>query len=494
MNNYIVLANKYRPKSLKDLIGQDIVSQTISSSVKNNRIPNAYIFSGTRGIGKTTIARIISRLINCKDLKESNELAEECGSCTSCIAFAGGSFPDVLEIDAASRTGVDDIREIIEQSKYIPVLGKYKIFIIDEVHMLSNNAFNALLKILEEPPAHVKFIFATTELNKIPLTILSRCQKFELKRIHKNVLETKLVDVCNKEGIEYDREAISYIVELADGSVRDSLSLLDRAVAFSSKLTKEDLQKKLGFGSKAKIEMLVDKIIEKDLKYVFEAARNIYDEGIEPYYLFSVISEYCSKKLRRLYGLENKTEDTDKYELPYILRFWEVALNCEKDLKGSPTYLKLEFCLFKLLYVNGLPLMGQKIVDADSESAIKEKKISFDRLDNFNGLLELLKKNGEFVQFYNLIENCECVNFGDNKISLKVNEFVPGNLSSLLQEFIKKHVNASWQVEIIKGELTNSIRQQVKNNENALSTNFSNNNSVKDILNIFENSKITDIK
>ena len=222
--NSKVLALKYRPQSFEDLIGQDIVAQTITNSIKSNKIPNAYLFTGIRGIGKTTTARIVAKSLNC--LKGIENLCSE-EKCENCEAITNSSHIDVLEMDAASKTGVDDVRDLIEFSRYGPTSSKFKIFIIDEVHMLSKQAFNALLKTLEEPPEYLKFIFATTEIKKIPITVVSRCQRFDLSRINSSELFTFIKKIKDKENGKISDDALKLIVKISEGSVRDALSLLD---------------------------------------------------------------------------------------------------------------------------------------------------------------------------------------------------------------------------------------------------------------------------
>ena len=253
-NNNKVLALKYRPKNFNELIGQDILVETITNSINSNKIPNAYLFTGIRGVGKTTTARIVAKSLNCK-----NSIANLCKDdmCEHCEGITNSNHLDVLEMDAASRTGIDDIRELIESSRYNPTSAKYKIFIIDEVHMLSKQAFNGLLKTLEEPPPHVKFIFATTEIKKIPVTIISRCQRFDLNRISINILFENLKKISKLENGNISDSALKIIAKASEGSVRDSLSLLDRALITQSINNKEvndsDVRKMLGIGDRSKI-------------------------------------------------------------------------------------------------------------------------------------------------------------------------------------------------------------------------------------------------
>ena len=227
-----ILALKYRPLNFQHLIGQEYLVETIKKSIEQNKIPNAYIFTGIRGVGKTTTARIVAKMLNCTVFDKNNN--PDLINCEQSIAITEDRHPDVIEIDAASNTSVENAREIIENIKYNPVLGKYKVYIVDEVHMLSKSAFNALLKTLEEPPPHSKFIFATTEISKVPITILSRCQRFDLRRVDKKTLSNFLTSIAQKEDISISKDALNLIVKASDGSVRDSLSILDQANVFKS--------------------------------------------------------------------------------------------------------------------------------------------------------------------------------------------------------------------------------------------------------------------
>ena len=246
-NQYVALARKYRPQRFEDLLGQDALVQTLTNAIKNNRLHHAYILTGIRGVGKTTTARLIARAINCigPDGKGGPTI-HPCGECENCKAIAADRHIDVIELDAASKTGVDDMREILDGVKYKPVSARYKVYIIDEVHMLSKSAFNALLKTLEEPPAHVKFIFATTEIRKVPVTILSRCQRFDLERLSIETLTTLFKKVLAAEKIDAEEEALHLVARAADGSARDGLSMLDQAIVLGDgkidlKITKHAL-------------------------------------------------------------------------------------------------------------------------------------------------------------------------------------------------------------------------------------------------------------
>ena len=304
ITDHKILALKYRPNSFKELVGQDVMVQTITNSIKLNKLPNAYLLTGIRGVGKTTTARLIAKALNCnKDF-----LKEENCNCKNCEEIAYSKHLDVLEMDAASKTGIDDVRELIESSKYNPTSAKYKIFIIDEVHMLSKQAFNGLLKTLEEPPPHLKFIFATTEIKKIPVTIISRCQRFDLHRVPILTLIDNLKKIVKIENGKISEGALKLIAKASEGSVRDSLSLLDRALVSQSHMkeeVKEDfIRKMLGMANRSKIIDLLNFIFQGDQKSSIGLLRELIDEGIEPSHLLNDLLEIIhfilqKKKFRR---------------------------------------------------------------------------------------------------------------------------------------------------------------------------------------------------
>ena len=304
-NNSKVLALKYRPQTFDDLIGQEVVAETITNSIKADKIPNAYLFTGIRGIGKTTTARIVAKALNCLNGIE-NLCKDEL--CANCDAITNSSHIDVLEMDAASKTGVDDVRDLIEFSRYGPTSSKYKIFIIDEVHMLSKQAFNALLKTLEEPPPHMKFLLATTESEKIPITVLSRCLKFNLKKISEDTIQQRMIDICKKEKIKYEDNALGLISQASDGSMRDGLSLLDQALAYGDyNLTTEHIENMLGtIDINYSINLLVA-IFNQDKEQLHEALKEV-DELYPDY---SLILNSMASLLQEI-AFKQVTDKTDK--------------------------------------------------------------------------------------------------------------------------------------------------------------------------------------
>ncbi|MET0239656.1 MAG: DNA polymerase III subunit gamma/tau [Sphingobium sp.] len=286
---YRVLARKYRPQTFSELIGQEAMVQTLANAIRRGRLAHAFVMTGVRGVGKTSTARLIAKALNCVGPDGTGEATiDPCGVCEPCKAIAEGRHIDVVEMDAASHTGVDDVREIIEAVRYAAVSARYKIYIIDEVHMLSKNAFNALLKTLEEPPAHVKFLFATTEVNKIPVTILSRCQRFDLRRIPADRLIGNFAYICREEGVEADAEALALIAAAAEGSARDGQSILDQAIAHAElggerpHITADQVRDMLGLADRGNIRRLLGHVLSGDVGAMLDALVEQYGMGVDP--------------------------------------------------------------------------------------------------------------------------------------------------------------------------------------------------------------------
>ena len=363
-NNSKVLALKYRPKTFKDLIGQEVIAEAIYNSIINDRSANAYLFTGIRGVGKTTIARIVAKSLNC--LKGINQLCTK-DLCENCKAISNSNHIDVLEMDAASKTGVDDVRDLIEFSGYGPATAKYKIFIIDEVHMLSKQAFNALLKTLEEPPEYLKFIFATTEIKKIPVTVVSRCQRFDLARVNSSNLFNFIKEVKDKEKGKIKDEALKLIVKISEGSVRDALSLLDRALLSQNEKSEIDLkaaQKIFGFFDKSYLINLFKFLFKGDEKEVIKIYRSIYNQGVEPKVFLNDFLEilYYIKNISsiKLDGNNFSLNDEEFIEIELIskeisqetlLLFWQFTIKTLSELDVvSNQNLSMEMFLIRLLY------------------------------------------------------------------------------------------------------------------------------------------------
>ncbi len=402
-NNSKVLALKYRPKTFKDLIGQEVIAETIYNSIKNQRSANAYLFTGIRGVGKTTIARIVAKSLNC--LKGIDKLCSK-DLCENCEAISNSNHIDVLEMDAASKTGVDDVRDLIEFSRYGPTTAKYKIFIIDEVHMLSKQAFNALLKTLEEPPEYLKFIFATTEIKKIPVTVISRCQRFDLARVNSSDLFNFIKNVKDKEKGKINDEALKLIVKISEGSVRDALSLLDRAIlsqSEKSEINLKEAQNIFGFFDKSYLINLFKFLFKGDEKEVINIYKSIYNQGVEPkvflndfleilYYIKNISSIKLDGQSFSLNDQEfNEIEQISKEISPEtLLLFWQFTIKTlgELDIVSNQN-LSMEMFLIRLLY-----LKDNKAFSSHEKSDLNNEKYSngnIDKAEKFN----LTKDEGE---------------------------------------------------------------------------------------------------
>ena len=378
--SYKVLARKYRPNTLRELVGQDVLVRTLLSSINQDKIAHAFILSGIRGVGKTTAARIIAKALNCigKD-GNLNKASEPCGICSNCLAIANSTFPDVLEMDAASKTGVDDVREIIDNISYATSIGRYKVYIIDEVHMLSNNAFNALLKTLEEPPSHVKFIFATTEIKKIPITIISRCQRFDLKRLSNQDIINHLKNILDKESFQVEEKVLNLIANLSEGSMRDSLSLLDQSLSYNNYqklLTSDKFEEMIGVVDNAQIIELLINILEGKIEEVIRIFNDIYEKSSYITSLFSDLLEMVHNitlvKTINNYKIDNISDELykkiqeigDNISVATLARIWQMLLKGVNELKNSLDYkMSSEMILIRICYMSNIPNFEQILVD-----------------------------------------------------------------------------------------------------------------------------------
>ncbi|MDR1390829.1 MAG: DNA polymerase III subunit gamma/tau [Holosporales bacterium] len=334
MDHYVVLSRKYRPKDLSDLVGQDLLAKSLRSCLDTKRVPHAFLFYGIRGVGKTTTARILAKCLSCIGPDGSTDITSSpCGICRSCMAMTNDQHMDIMEFDAASRTGVDDIREIVDASQYMPVSGRYKIFIIDEVHMLSKSAFNALLKTLEEPPGHVKFIFATTEVNKIPDTILSRCMKFQLNPVSGETLSNYLISVAKKEKINLEEGAADMISEESEGSVRDALSILEQARMLIDEfqaVTQDIIIDMIGGVRSNDIEKLLKLILDAQTRDALNKSEALIKNGAIPFMVFKELQNAMYKVIT-----EKVERNSIAYPLSNLLYLWQILLKQTESMKDA---------------------------------------------------------------------------------------------------------------------------------------------------------------
>ena len=551
-NNSKVLALKYRPTTFKDLIGQEIIAETIYNSIKNNRSANAYLFTGIRGVGKTTIARIIAKSLNC--LKGIDQLCTK-DLCENCKAISNSNHIDVLEMDAASKTGVDDVRDLIEFSRYGPTTAKYKIFIIDEVHMLSKQAFNALLKTLEEPPEYLKFIFATTEVKKIPVTVVSRCQRFDLARVNSSNLFKFIKEVKDKEKGKIKDEALKLIVKISEGSVRDALSLLDRALLSQnekSEINLKEAQKIFGFFDKSYLINLFKFLFKGDEKEVINIYRSIYNQGVEPKLFLNDFLEilYYIKNISsiKLDGNFFSLNDEEFIEIELIskeispktlLLFWQFTIKTLSELDiVSNQNLSMEMFLIRLLYLkedrivggqdkvdfnnekysnnnigkteqfnlnkdeDGLEIKNKTISQiknfSQEESSKPEKKIESKLINieikNFEELIKLCNEKKELKLKYELETNVSLVSFIDQRIEISFNENLDKDFVKELTFKLHEWTGQRWIIAFSKeiGQL--SKKQKIEIEKSKIIENAKGEDVYKKVLDLFPDAELVDVK
>ena len=510
INNKKVLALKYRPQTFEDLIGQDVIAETILNSIKSNKVPNAYLFTGIRGVGKTTTARLISRALNC--LKGIESICKE-NLCNNCEAISNSNHIDVLEMDAASKTGVDDIRDLIEFSRYGPTSAKYKIFIIDEVHMLSKQAFNALLKTLEEPPEYLKFIFATTEIKKIPITVVSRCQRFDLVRVKSLELFNFIKKITEKEKGKATDDALKLIVKISEGSVRDALSLLDRALIGQEKEIELDLkttQKIFGYFDKSNLIELFSNIFEGEEKRVLEIYRTIYDQGVEPKIFLNDFLEllYYFKNISSLkidgtnFNLNDKEfnsikEIANNINNETLLLFWQFTIKTLEEIEiVSNQHIAMEMFLIRLIYLKEISNHSSALVENKNlsevninhidenntknkqkmddyqfdvngktigqiKNVIQEKKqtkksISENveqknlQIKTFDDLIDVCNFKKEIKLKYELETNVNLLSFDNQRIEISFNEKLEKNFIKNLSSKLYEWTNNRWIISLSK--------------------------------------------
>ena len=394
---YRVLARKYRPQTFSELIGQEPMVRTLANAIARDRLAHAFLMTGVRGVGKTSTARLIAKALNCVGPDgNGGPTIDPCGVCEPCTAIAEGRHIDVIEMDAASHTGVDDVREIIEAVRYSAVSARYKIYIIDEVHMLSRNAFNALLKTLEEPPAHVKFLFATTEVDKLPVTVLSRTQRFDLRRIPADLLKEHFAEICRKEDVEAEDEALAIVANAAEGSVRDGLSILDQAIAHAdmgadegsdSRVTAERVQSMLGLADKGAQRRLLGHLLEGQAKPLLAGLDEQYALGVEPLSMMRALMDIVHRiTVAQVSGAEPDAPSAeeraqlaawaDAIPAGRLHRLWQLLLKGHEEVRQAPDPLvSLRMALLRTLHANDLPDPG-RLAQIIADAAAKAPAVS----------------------------------------------------------------------------------------------------------------------
>jgi DNA polymerase-3 subunit gamma/tau len=550
-----ILALKYRPQEFKDLIGQEVMAQTITNAIKLGKTPNAYLLTGIRGVGKTTTARLIAKALNCQ---KNDETKINCSSekfCPTCQEIINSNHIDILEMDAASKTGIDDVRELIENSKYSPTSAKFKIFIIDEVHMLSKQAFNGLLKTLEEPPQSLKFILATTEVRKIPVTILSRCQRFDLKRVSVSQLTEHLKKIAGKENGKISDDAIKLIARSSEGSVRDSISLLDRALIFQSikenkQVEENDVRQMLGLADKSKVISLFKEVLIGNEKEALKLLRNLINDGLDAKNFLNDILEVIYLFSRRIsLGSiekdmsisESEVQMVDEYskniDMQDIGLFWQLTIKTIDDLRliGNEN-LTLEMYIMQLVHLISADgkkeLINQdidlnqpakenfiekknndKTLEANTPNQIKNQLKSTNQIktnpvknllkDNqrvkieitsFQDLINQANKEKEIELKFDLERNVKLLSFNKGTINISFNEKLNKNFIKNLTEKLLLWTGERWIISLSKNSDAKSIYEQNLEDKSNKIEEFKKSKIAQDFQKIFSDAKLIDLK
>ncbi len=484
---YRVLARKYRPQSFDALIGQEAMVQTLANAIRRDRLAHAFLLTGVRGVGKTSTARLIAKALNCvgPDGKGGPTISP-CGVCEPCRAIAEGRHIDVVEMDAASHTGVDDVREIIEAVRYAAVSARYKVYIVDEVHMLSKNAFNALLKTLEEPPAHVKFLFATTEVNKVPVTVLSRCQRFDLRRIPADRLAAHFGEVAQTEGVEVEPEALALIARAAEGSARDGLSILDQAIAHGAgAVTADQVRAMLGLSDRGAVRALLGLLLAGDAPGTLAALKDQYDLGVEPSALVRGLLEAVHGITRfKVGGSQDPAQSHEEREayadwasrLSYasIHRLWQLLLKGLAEIHVAPSPLEAaEMALLRLIHASELPdpgalieklASGEAVAAAPASPAPREESQAplLQAPASFAALVEMLAKSGKAHLAQQLHDYVGLVRYAPPELAVRPLKPMAGDFARDLAAALKSVSGSVWQVRVADEASEPSLLEQEK--------------------------------
>ena len=546
-----ILALKYRPQEFKDLIGQEVMAQTITNAIKLGKTPNAYLLTGIRGVGKTTTARLIAKALNCEKNFDSKKICSSGSFCPTCTEIINSNHIDILEMDAASKTGIDDIRELIENSKYSPTSAKFKIYIIDEVHMLSKQAFNGLLKTLEEPPSSLKFILATTEVRKIPVTILSRCQRFDLKRVGVDQLCKLLKNISIKEKGNISDDAIKLISRTSEGSVRDSISLLDRALITQStnnnqEIKEQDVRQMLGLADKSKVLNLFKEVLSGREEVALEHLKDLINDGLDAKNFLNDILEVLYLFSRRI-NLgpiekdisisESEQEMIEQYskniDMQDIGLFWQLTIKTIDDLRiiGNEN-ITLEMYIMQLVHLKNIDEKKTLIYEKDDTSSnenLNEKKLdkssqetklpnqiknqlknteqiksspikNFDKkktkieIISFQDLINLADKEKEIELKFDLERNVKLVSFNKGKIDISFNEKLNKNFIKNLTEKLLMWTGQRWVISLSKNNEAKSIYEKNLENLDNRFKEFEKSKIGQEIKSAFPDAQITNIE
>ena len=556
MNNRKVLSLKYRPQNFDQLIGQESMSIAIQNAIAMDRVPNAYLLTGIRGVGKTTTARIIAKAINCNKKFGTEEKCSKDEYC-HCEAIIDSSHMDILEMDAASKTGIDDIREILESAQYLPASAKYKVFIIDEVHMLSKQAFNALLKTLEEPPAHLKFILATTEVKKIPVTILSRCQRFDLRRIKIDEMQNFLRNISTKEEAKIDDKALAIIAKASEGSVRDALSILDQAIITfnlqEEEITEDKVRDMLGLADQSRVIQLLSFIINGSQQEALKEAENIFDIGADPKLIVQSMLEiiYLISRTKTFGKIENDLSVSeaeselikkmaDEVDLTYISMLWHFTLKGIEELNFMPNpFLSFQMLLIRLAHLRNMPdpqsLLEEDDFDSEIETPntdpasamkvdsiasktqikntiqekkeapkakpeilneIKETKPETGRfvINSFQDLIDLANKQKEIELKFDLERNVRLVKFEQGKIDISFNENLSKDFIKNISFKLNEWTGKRWIISLSKDEGETTVFDKKNKIKSELLEEMKQSETYKKIIEIFPDAELINVK
>ena len=548
MNLYKVLARKYRPETFKDLVGQAAMVQTLQNAFEADRIAQAFILTGIRGTGKTTTARIIAKGLNCIGLDQNGgPTIEPCGKCSNCTAIIKGNHVDVMEMDAASRTSVDDIREIIESIYYKASSGRFKVYIIDEVHMLSNNAFNALLKTLEEPPEHVKFIFATTEIRKVPVTVLSRCQRFDLRRIEPEEMMALLQKIAGSEGVNVSEDALRMITRAAEGSARDATSLLDQAISHGGGSSDaKHVRAMLGIADRGRVLDLFEMIMQGDAASALNELGSQYSDGADPIVILKDLAEithWISVAKITPDINEDPTVTPDErmrgvefsklLSMRVLTRMWQMLIKSLDEIAVAPSpIMAAEMIIIRLTHAADLPPTEDLIkkIESKLQGASKGKKLEtpsknmgehvnsheiFQPKQNnasnlkvaaaadegigivsytkFEDILELVKQNRDVRLLVDIENGLRLVTYRPGYIEFTPTEFAPANLAQRLSNRLKEWTGSRWAVSVVQNGEAETIFEKKEKDAKELETEAYAHPFVKEALVQFPAARIVNV-